>query len=225
MNNDLSESVNSNAYRLCFWCLAHLLFDRALLAAIRAEIQPAFDRTADTLDMPYLLDRCPRLASLYEEVLRVANDPIGARVVRRGVAVGGKTLRPGRRLLMPYRQLHFDERVFGPDAGRFNPARFLDDGKGSGSKHSLLRSPSWRPFGGAATHCPGRFLARREVYMFVALVLLRFDVRLAPVSGDKGNGGMNREPKFPVLDDSIPSGGVLGPVPGDDVVVEVRLPR
>ena len=159
--------------------------------------------------MNYLLDHCPRLASLYEEILRTVNDPIGARVVAQEVTVGGKTLRPGARLLMPYKQLHYDPDVFGPNAAGFDPERFLRN-------KNLLKSTSWRPFGGAATLCPGRFLARREVYMFVALVLFRFDIKLAP--GPKGE-----TPKFPVLDDSIPSGGVLGPVPGDDVILEVRL--
>lgn len=51
--------------------------------------------------------------------------------------------------------------------------------------------------------------------MFVATVLLRYDVRLAP-----GVGGST--PKFPVLDESIPSGGILSPTPGDDLLMEVR---
>ena len=204
----LHRLVNSNAYRLCFWCLSHLLFTPSLLATILDEITPAFNRDTNTLDLPYLLDHCPQLASFYEEILRVANDPIGARVVAEKVTVGGKTLLPGRKLLMPYKQLHFNPAVFGSNAGEFDAKRFLNN-KG------LLRSTSWRPFGGAATHCPGRFLARREVYMFLALVLLRFDVKLA-------KAGDGKEQRFPRLDESIPSGGVLAPVPGDDVFVEVR---
>lgn len=109
---------------------------------------------------------------------------------------------------MPYKQLHFEPSVFGANTAAFDPQRFLRN-------KSLLRSTSWRPFGGAATYCPGRFLARREVYMFVATVLLRYDIRLAPgVDGAK--------PKFPVLDESIPSGGILSPTLGDDLLMEVR---
>ncbi|KAK4159598.1 cytochrome P450 [Cladorrhinum sp. PSN259] len=200
--------VNSNAYRLCFWMLAHLLFDEALLATIKTEIRPAFDASDDTLDMNYLLDDCPRLASLYEEILRTVNDPIGARLVTQQVTVGGKTLQPGARLLMPYKQLHYDPEVFGPNAAGFDPERFLRN-------KNLLRSNSWRPFGGGTTLCPGRFLARREVYMFVALLLFRFDIQLAP----SPKGPIQ---KFPTLDDSIPSGGILGPVSGHDVILEVR---
>lgn len=134
---------------------------------------------------------------------------MGIREVAAQVSIGGKTLQPGRTLLMPYKQLHFDPAVFGPDAGAFDARRFLRN-------KSLLRSTSWRPFGGAATHCPGRFLARWEVYLFVATVLCRFDVKLA---AGPGQGG---KPKFPRLDECIPSGGILSPVPGDDLFLEVR---
>lgn len=158
--------------------------------------------------MAFLLENSPHLDSFYEEILRVVNDPIGTRLVTHETTIGGKVLLPGRRILMPYKQLHFDPHVFGSNANEFDARRFLKN-------KSLKRSPSWRPFGGAATHCPGRFLARREVYMFVAVVLFRFDIRLAP-------GGNEGKQKFPKLDESIPSGGVLMPVPGDDVVVEVR---
>lgn len=109
---------------------------------------------------------------------------------------------------MPYKQMHFDPAVFGVNATVFDARRFLNN-------KALLRSTSWRPFGGAATHCPGRFLARREVYMFVATVLTRFDIKLAPVP----NGG---KPKFPKLDEAVPSGGILSPIHGDDLLLEVQ---
>ncbi|PSR82482.1 cytochrome P450 [Coniella lustricola] len=103
--------------------------------------------------------------------------------------------------------MHFNPVVYGPDADTFNPMRFANNSK-------LQRSTSWRPFGGGNIHCPGRFIARREVYMFVAIVLFRFDVKLAPAPG----GGKQR---FPCLDTSIPLGGIFAPLPGDDVILDV----
>lgn len=64
--------INTNAYRQCFWCLAYLLHDKVLLEQIKKEIQPAWD--SRTVDMTYLLNNCPLLASFYEEVLRVNNE-------------------------------------------------------------------------------------------------------------------------------------------------------
>jgi len=111
---------------------------------------------------------------------------------------------------MPYRQLRFDPHVFGANAAHFDAARFLNN-------RSLALSTSYRPFGGAAAHCPGRFPERREVYMFVVLVLRRSDISLEGVGGEK--------PRFSRMDETIPSGGMMGPVAGDDVFVKARQAR
>ncbi|KAF2827304.1 cytochrome P450 [Ophiobolus disseminans] len=200
----LYRLVNTNAYRLCFWCLAHLLFDQKLLDSIKEETKGAIQPDG-TLSMPFLLEHCHFLSSFYEEILRISNDPIGTRIVKQPVTIGNRTLLPGHRVLMPYKQMHFDPVVFGSNAADFDSRRFLDN-------KNLVRSTSYRPFGGAATHCPGRFLARREVYMFVVLVIHRFDVELDTKGG---------EAKFPRLDETVPSGGVLTPIEGDGVVIKL----
>lgn len=127
------------------------------------------------------------------------------------MTIGGRELQPGRKLLMPYRQLHIDPAVFGSNADEFDPRRFMKD-------KSLERSTSWRPFGGAKTHCPGRFLARREVYMFLVLAIFRFDIKLVPRPGES-------VPRFPCADRTVPAGGLLPPKPGDDVFVQVKKNR
>lgn len=66
------HSINANAYRQCFWCVAYLLHDRTLLEEIRKEIQPAWKN--GSVNMAYLLESCPLLASFYEEMLRVNNE-------------------------------------------------------------------------------------------------------------------------------------------------------
>lgn len=133
---------------------------------------------------------------------------MGVRLVVNETIIGSKTLRPGRKLLMPYRQLHLDGNVWGPHAAEFDPGRFLKD-------KDLSRSPSFRPFGGGNGYCPGRFLARREVFMFVATVLRRFELALVPRSD-------GRQQKFPELDETTPTGGILSPLSGDDVFVQVQ---
>lgn len=64
--------INTNAYRQCFWCVAYLLHDNALLDQIKREMQPAWQDNA--VDMTHLLEKCPLLASFYEEMLRVNNE-------------------------------------------------------------------------------------------------------------------------------------------------------
>lgn len=51
--------------------------------------------------------------------------------------------------------------------------------------------------------------------MFVATVLRRFRLDLLPAS----DGG---KPKFPELDETTPTGGILSPMAGDDVFIRVQ---
>lgn len=163
---------------------------RALL--IRALAGPQA-RTWPNSSMPRA---APHLNAAFDEVLRHANNAMGIRLVTGETTIGDKTLRPGRKLLMPYRQLHLDERPsVWSDQSSFRPASEFDPG----------RSPSFRPFGGGYGYCPGRFLARREVFMFVAAVLGRFEITL--VSGENTQG-------FPQLDPGTPSGAILAPKAG-----------
>ena len=63
--------------------------------------------------------------------------------------------------------------------------------------------------------CPGRFIARQEVYTFVSLALQRFDIALAPAE-------ISREQVFPRLERKKPSLGVMGAVKGHDVLLTVK---
>jgi cytochrome P450 len=109
--------------------------------------------------------------------------------------------------MMPYRQLHENEEVYGPDVLEFDAERFLKN-------PGLRRSTSFRPFGGGSTYCPGRYAARQEVVGFVALVVYRLEISL--VKGEDGE-----DQSFPRMESSKPSFGMMGVVKGDDLVVKV----
>lgn len=195
---------------MVFWIISHLLFDPKLKAEIAAEIGPAFRGGKHSApDLDYLFGSCPLLVSTCEEILRLTNWPIGTRTVQVDTVIGGKKLRRGRKLLMPYRAMHFDPTVFGADAATFNPRRFLEN-------KSLVANKSYRPFGGAAHYCPGRFIARREVHMFTAVMLMRFDMAIV-TGGKKG-----QKPAFPKMDDTLPSGGIQVPLKGEDLIIRVK---
>lgn len=96
--------------------------------------------------------------------------------------------------------------MWGDDCLEFDHTRFL-------KKKYLARNPSFRPFGGGVTYCPGRTLAKREVFSAVAIFLRRFNMRLA-LNGSKPQ-------PFPVLNIKTPSLGLNGPTQGMDVIVEM----
>ena len=95
---------------------------------------------------------------------------------------------------MPYRHLHLDEKSFGVDPKTFDVGRFLNN-------QDLSRSPNFRPFGGGLTICSGRFIAKRQVLSFVAMVVHRYDLGWA----DSGQG-------FPRMDETKPTLGIMDPV-------------
>ncbi len=94
------------------------------------------------------------------------------------------------------------------------PRRFLE-------KKKLDRSEFYRPFGSGVTLCSGRIVGRQEALAFVAILLLRYEIRaLRP--GEKVLGVEGT--RFPRVDETKPSLGVATQVKGDDLVLAV-MPR
>ena len=193
-------STNANAFKICFWLLNYLLHHPAALIDIEKEIAGCFSN--DEVDIEKVL-QCPRLDAAFQETLRLTNGASSARTVIESTTLRDRVLQKDTKLLMPYRQLHLDEAVFGSHVQEFRLERFLDK--------DLARSPSFRPFGGGSTYCSGRFIAKREVLTFVAIVLHRFDVKLKDSNA-----------KLPRLDDKKPTLGVIGPVRDDKTVMLVK---
>lgn len=205
----LVDRANSNTVNLVYWMMTYLLFDQPLFTSIRKETEGAFQN--GSIDVKYLLQQCPVLESVYYEVLRLVNGAMSSRKVMAPTPIGGKILQPGNIVMFPFRQLHLDERVWGEDAPSFNPHRFLNN-------KALVNHRSFRPFGGGASACPGRYLTKTEALSFIALLLHRFDVKLSTFP-ERGLGG-NQQP-FPKIDVSKPSTGIRSPVDFMDVFVEV----
>lgn len=203
--------VNTNTFKLCFWVLAYLLHDAKLLDNIRAETAQTVCNNKVNLDQ--LMNYCPRLEALFLEVMRLTASSTTMRKIISPTEIGGKILCSGYRVLVPYRQLHYNEDVFGEDASKFDPERFL-------VTKDLIHHPSFRPFGGGANYCPGRFIARQEVFVFIALVLHRFDIERVerPDLTRKGTP-MNRLPKLSI---SRPCLGIMGPADGENVLIDVK---
>lgn len=196
------QRINSNTYKMCFWMLSYLLHYPQFIERIREETLAAFG--GDEVDLAHLCDRSPCLNAFFDEVMRITNSSSSVRSVDEEVRIQGVRFRKGSKLLIPYRQLHMNQAVFGSDARAFNPDRFLDN-------KALNRNPNYRPFGGGSTYCPGRFIARQEVVAFVSIVLFRYDV----------GKDTDVAQEFPVLEEMKPCLGVMGPVQGADLAVRV----
>ncbi|KAL8949024.1 MAG: hypothetical protein Q9222_004833 [Ikaeria aurantiellina] len=199
-------AMNANAYKLCFWLLAHIVCDHSLLSQIRKEIIPAVK--GGQVDVSLLVDEkaCPVLNAAFNETLRYTSAATSGRTVTSDTRIGNKIFYPGTKVLLPYRPGHFDDTVYGHNVHDFDPQRFL-------RTKDLIKDPSYRPFGGGAQYCSGRFLARREVVGFIAYVLYRYDIGRPEES--------IRQP-FPRLDVNTPNLGIISPMPGEDLRVSIR---
>ncbi|KAM4066411.1 cytochrome p450 [Hirsutella rhossiliensis] len=161
--------INTNSRKTAFWILSYLLHHPSEMDAVREETANAF-RGDQLVHLEYLYEQCPRLNNIWHETLRVYSHAVSARSIKKDTVIGGKLLREGRRVMIPFRMLHMDESVWGDDVGAFRPARF------AGKTAELTKSPSWRPFGGGKSLCSGRYVAKHLTFMFTAMALRRFDM-------------------------------------------------
>ncbi|KJZ73983.1 hypothetical protein HIM_06651 [Hirsutella minnesotensis 3608] len=197
----------SNEYNVAFWVLAILLWDGSLMQHVQEETKGAWKN--GRLDVKHLCANSPWLDAVFYETMRLRNGAGAIRIVLEKFELAGKVLQPGNAILLPARQLHTNGNVWGPDVWEFDPSRFL-------KKKSLARHASYRPFGGGITYCPGRFLAKEEVYGFIALLFHHFEVTLAPTDAS-GN-----KQRFPLFNDTVPSLGVNGPRDDMDLIIDMK---
>lgn len=201
----LGRSI-ANEQNACYWFVAHIIYDKELLDIARKEIEPAWQ--SGELDVKHLTSNCPKIDAIFNETLRQRTNTFGWRIVKEKTVIRGKELLPGTPVLIPMRVLHTNERVWGSDIEEFNHKRFL--------KKMSARQPYYRPFAGGPTYCPGRVLAKRETYAFLAILLHRFEVSLLPSPGrPKGKQA------FPLMETRRPPTGVKGP--RHDMDLFVRL--
>ena len=194
---------------MTFWVLSYILFSPGRIDQIRAETAASIMPNG-SIDVPRLTASSPHLNSIWNEVLRFTLSSTAVRTVLQPTPIGGKILKPGHRVMSPFRQLHFNEKVIGDNVKTCDLDRFFRKG-------SLARDPSFRPFGGGSTLCPGRFIACQEAFLFVTLFLHRFEVEIVPTN-DAAKGARI----FPKLDTKKPTTAVMGPQPGEDVIFRIK---
>ncbi|KAF4621901.1 hypothetical protein G7Y89_g14444 [Cudoniella acicularis] len=201
-------AFNTNTWRLCFWVCSYVFYDPSLLTVIRSEISPFTANYTSLSSLHADLSSCKRLNSVYHEVLRLVDSPVSLRCTTGPTTTAlSEPIPTGSSVMLFHRQILTDEGAFGADAQNFNPERFLH-------KPNLVRNKSYSPFGGGAMLCPGQFMARGEVLIFLALAIERFELEVVKTR------------PFPKLETKTGAGfGILGPREGEDVVLKLAMKR
>ncbi|KAH7407825.1 cytochrome P450 [Cadophora sp. MPI-SDFR-AT-0126] len=180
-------AVHLNPGRLFFWTLTHILCSPSLTQKIRDETNLAFDLATNTFSISHLMNSCPLATATWHEALRLYASSSVVRTCESTTVIGDKTIKAGDRLMSPLYFVHRSPHIWGDDAQDFNEQRWLKEG---------FKTPKgYYPFGGGHMHCPGRFLAKQEVFLFIATVLREWDIE--PV-GEKIQGGVGGEVRWKV---------------------------
>ncbi|KAF4972522.1 hypothetical protein FSARC_946 [Fusarium sarcochroum] len=199
-------AINGNPSILAFWLLAHTLYHPQLKEEIKAEVAPAFKNGIQSQpDIEYLKE-CPKLNATFYETMRIHGGASTFRRVVEDTTIAGFEFKAGSDVMMPYRQLHLNKQYWGDEPERFDIDRFLDNPK-------LASSRTYKPFGGGATYCPGRHLAQQTALSYLATLITRYDIQVI--------GGLESQP-FPEMEDKVPTLGIISPVAGQDVKIEVK---
>jgi cytochrome P450 len=196
--------------------MTNILQDEVLTMEIREELLSEL-RKVNNDNIPLedridgnLLDRCKLLRSAFNETLRLSSTGCTIRKVMTPITLEDKPIPESTIVFMPQRPLLLSKHVFGSDSSAMNPRRFFNA--------KLERSEYYRPFGTGHTLCAGRIIGRKVVMAFVALALLRYDIR--PLKKGEKVLGVRGKP-LPRVDDGSPSLGVATRIKGGDTILAI----
>ncbi len=188
------------------WAVYQLCRNPDMQARLRAEVRehlPAVS-DADARDISSLdIDRMPYLNAFCSEVLRY-NSPVSLTVRRAAVdtTIQGHPIPEGARIILASWAINRSEAFWGPDAGQFNPDRWVPkfDGDRSAAAGGATSNYAFMTFLHGPRSCIGMAFARAEFAILLAAWVGRLDFRFRdPEDADEENlkirGGITTKPE------------------------------
>jgi cytochrome P450 len=158
--------------------LAYLSMYPATLARLRRELDHA--RISGTISDPITFreaQELPYLHAVIYESLRI-HPAVGAPLTRvvgqNGAHLAGQYFPPGSEVGVNAWVIHYDEGVFGPDAWKFNPERWLTDD----SEKRAAMERNFLSFGAGPRTCIGKNISLLEMHKVIPYLVQRFDFKL-----------------------------------------------
>jgi cytochrome P450 len=151
----------------------HMIHDPEMLDMLRKELDEAKLAHVPTYEET---QRLPVLQACIKETYRF-HSPVGFGLTRvappEGVTVCGRHFPSGTILSVNLWAIHRLTSLFGDDAARFNPRRWLEDPARAVKMNSVIVA-----FGAGYNQCPGRNLAHLEVSKTTAILMRDYEIEL-----------------------------------------------
>ena len=178
------------------WALYLLCKDPESQARLRKEVRSILPSPDSDEQMTVqLLESCTYLQAVCNEVLRLyAPVPMIVRVAARDTTLMGQFIPKGTPVMPPVWAINRSVKLWGPDAGEFNPERWMGSGKagngGAESNYALMT------FIHGPRSCIGQAFAKAEFACLVAALIGRFEFKLVDeIMKIQIKGGITARPR------------------------------
>ncbi|KAI7784085.1 hypothetical protein LA080_010638 [Diaporthe eres] len=163
--------------------LYYIYRDPAILEFVRQEI-----KDAHLSDIPSFQDiqKLPYLQVVIKEALRMQPGlglPYWREVPKGGVVVAGHFIPEGSNVGVSSWVSHHNRSVYGPDADRFRPERWLESTAEKGDRASAM-DQGFIPFGFGSRTCIGKNASLLEVNKLVPIIVRDYDLSFFDAKGN-----------------------------------------
>ncbi|GKT94837.1 cytochrome P450 family protein [Colletotrichum tofieldiae] len=186
------SSINANTIPVTTWALMEALQDPKLFEAVREEALQTMTRDPTTGERCFdtaKLVSMPLMQSIYIECMRLHVSIAITREVAETTKLQGYRLEKGSMIQAPTNLMHLDEQIWGQEghpASEFWAERHIkhvkkvdeDTGFVTTERQFVMgaKPSEFFPYGGGVSTCPGRFFAKQEILLTVAMLVTRFDI-------------------------------------------------
>ncbi|KAK1525903.1 uncharacterized protein CCOS01_08321 [Colletotrichum costaricense] len=184
--------INANTIPITTWAMIELLRDQKLFQAVRSEALETLNVDPVTGKRSFNVSKLismPLMQSIYTECMRLHVSIALSREVVETTTLHGFRLEKGSIIQAPTHFVHLDEQIWsqeGHSASEFWAERHLKHVKKveegtdrlTTEKQFVLagKTNDFIPFGGGPSMCPGRFFAKQEILLTIAILVTKFDM-------------------------------------------------
>lgn len=159
---------------LLSFALHYLSMNPELVERAREEIDQVLGTEGAPVDFGQVA-KLRYVRRIIDETLRLwPSGPAFFRKARQETTLAGYPIGKGETILVVLLALHRDPKLWGDDAERFDPDRFLPAAVRARPAHA------YKPFGVGARSCIGRQFALHEAVLALSQILTRFDIAPTP---------------------------------------------